>query len=92
MGQDLILRSLSKGISFICFLCTCVLLVFRAVQENVIAVIGPSSSTTVHATNPVCSGLHLPQLAPVATDPTLVQYEYPFLVRVCYICSGFRFP
>ncbi len=60
--------------------------VFRAAQENIIAVIGPRSSTNVHATNLVCSGLHLPQLAPVATDPTLGPYEYPFLARVSDHC------
>ena len=61
-----------------------VYLVFRAAQENVIAVIGPRTSTNVQATNPVCAGLQLPQLAPVATAPTLVPYEYPFLARVSY--------
>ncbi len=44
--------------------------------------IGPRTSTSVHVTNTVFAGLHIPQLAPVATDPTLVPYEYPFLARV----------
>ncbi len=46
------------------------------------AVIGPPSSSDVRAVNPVCSGLHVPQVAPLATDPTFNPLDNPYLVRV----------
>ena len=63
---------------------TSMLSALRAVQEDIVAMIGPSTSRNVHVSNTVFAGMHIPQLAPTATDPTLVPYEYPFLARVSF--------
>ena len=54
-------------------------------EQNVVAVIGPGSSSDVRATHPICAGLHIPQIAPLATDPNLIKLDHPFLARVCVI-------
>lgn len=48
-----------------------------------IAVIGPTRSTPVKATNYICSGIGLPQVSFAATDPSLFTgyQQYPFLIR-----------
>lgn len=42
------------------------------------------TSTGVKFTQPYCAGFHIPQLAPVATDPTFsfTPANFPFLVRL----------
>ena len=49
-----------------------------------VAVVGPMMSTGVKFTQPYCAGFNIPQLAPVATDPTFsfTPANFPFLVRL----------
>ena len=51
-------------------------------EQNVVVVIGPSPSSDVRAVHPVCAGLHIPQIAPLATDPNLIPLDHPYLIRV----------
>ncbi len=52
------------------------------IAKNVVSLIGPDGSGYVKAIHPVCSGLHIPHIAPLATDPTLVPAEFPYLAKV----------
>ena len=53
-------------------------------QKGVVAIVGPMTSTGVKFTQPYCAGFHIPQLAPVATDPTFsfTPANFPYLVRL----------
>ena len=51
-------------------------------EQNVMAVIGPISSMDVRAIHPICAGLHIPHIAPLATDPNLIKLDHPYLARV----------
>ena len=48
------------------------------------AIIGPMTSSAVKYTQPYFSGFHIPQFAPVATDPTFsfTPVNFPYLVRM----------
>lgn len=48
------------------------------------AIIGPLMSSDVKYTQPYLSGFHIPQFAPVATDPTFsfTPANFPYLVRI----------
>ena len=51
---------------------------------GVVAIVGPFMSSDVKYTQPYFSGLHIPQFAPVATDPTFssIPANFPYLVRM----------
>ena len=52
-------------------------------EYNISVVIGPMSSTAVKATYPICAGLFMPQIAPIATDAVLSDtQDYKFLLKV----------
>ncbi len=51
-------------------------------ERDVVVVIGPDSSADVRAVNPICAGLHIPHIAPTATDPTLNPLDNQYLIRV----------
>ncbi|XP_078578483.1 glutamate receptor 2-like isoform X1 [Branchiostoma floridae x Branchiostoma japonicum] len=52
-------------------------------RSGVVAIIGPGTSSGVKFSNAVCSGLHIPHIAPIATDPTLANPEFfPYLLRM----------
>ena len=51
-------------------------------EQNIVILIGPRSSSDVRAIHPICAGLHIPQIAPLATDPTINAVDNPYLVRV----------
>ncbi|CAH1273760.1 GRIK3 [Branchiostoma lanceolatum] len=52
-------------------------------RSGVHAIIGPVGSSAVKAVSLVSGAVQIPQIAPVATDPMLVnQQTYPFLVRL----------
>ena len=53
-------------------------------EQNVVVVIGPRSSSDVRAVHPICAGLHIPQIVPLATDPTINNLDNPYLLRVCF--------
>nr|XP_043619454.1 glutamate receptor 3.4-like [Erigeron canadensis] len=50
-------------------------------EQNVVAVIGPQSSTIAHVISHVVNELHVPLLSFGATDPTLSALQYPYFVR-----------
>ncbi len=56
------------------------------IEKNVVAIIGPDESGYVKAIHPVCAGLHIPHIAPLATDPTLIPAEFPFLAKAS-VCT-----
>ncbi|XP_066270647.1 glutamate receptor 2-like isoform X4 [Branchiostoma lanceolatum] len=52
-------------------------------RSGVVAIVGPGTSSGVKFSNAVCSGLHIPHIAPTATDPTLANREFfPYLLRM----------
>ncbi|KAI8493748.1 Glutamate receptor 2 [Branchiostoma belcheri] len=52
-------------------------------RSGVVAIIGPGTSSGVKFSDAVCSGLHIPHIAPIATDPTLANREFfPYLLRM----------
>lgn len=54
------------------------------IDQGVVAIIGPMTSSGVKYTQPYFSGFHIPQFAPVATDPTFsfTPVNFPYLVRM----------
>ena len=72
------------GETKICYLKPLVITVQYLMQRGVVAIVGPMTSTGVKFTQPYCAGFHIPQLAPVATDPTFsfTSANFPYLVRL----------
>ena len=66
------------------FVCLLIFTVQYLIKKGVVAIVGPMTSTGVKFTQPYCAGFHIPQLAPVATDPTFsfTPANFPFLVRL----------
>ena len=55
------------------------------IKRKAIAVIGPAFSSAIRATEAICSGLHVPQIVPWATDPGIFKLDqFPFLLKVSY--------
>lgn len=54
------------------------------IKHGVVSIVGPMTSTGVKFTQPYCAGFNIPQLAPVATDPTFsfTPANFPFLARL----------
>lgn len=54
------------------------------IDQSVVAIIGPMASSGVKYTQPYFSGFHIPQFAPVATDPTFsfTPVNFPYLMRM----------
>ncbi|KAK9053343.1 hypothetical protein SSX86_029976 [Deinandra increscens subsp. villosa] len=50
-------------------------------EKNVVAAIGPQSSTIAHVISHVVNELHVPLLSFGATDPTLAALQYPYFIR-----------
>ncbi|KAI3809809.1 hypothetical protein L1987_19409 [Smallanthus sonchifolius] len=50
-------------------------------EKNVVAAIGPQSSTIAHVISHVVNELHVPLLSFAATDPTLSSLQYPYFLR-----------
>ncbi|XP_054818508.1 glutamate receptor 3.3 [Prosopis cineraria] len=53
----------------------------RFMETDVVAIIGPQSSVVAHIISHVANELHVPLLSFAATDPTLSNLQFPFLVR-----------
>lgn len=72
------------GVTKICYLKPLLITVQYLMQRGVVAIVGPMTSTGVKFTQPYCAGFHIPQLAPVATDPTFsfTSANFPYLVRL----------
>ena len=58
--------------------------VYEQIYNGASAIIGPMTSFTVKATQPLCTGFHVPQLSPYATDPSFdfSPESYNYLVRM----------
>lgn len=54
---------------------------FRVLGEDVVAIIGPQSSSIAHMTSFIANGLQVPLISFGATDPTLSALQYPFFLR-----------
>lgn len=54
------------------------------IHQGVVAIIGPAMSSDVKHTQPYFAGFHIPQFAPVATDPTFssMPANFPYLLRM----------
>ncbi|KAI7728130.1 hypothetical protein M8C21_007125, partial [Ambrosia artemisiifolia] len=50
-------------------------------EKDVVAAIGPQSSTIAHVISHVVNELHVPLLSFGATDPTLAALQYPYFLR-----------
>ncbi|KAL8238232.1 hypothetical protein R6Q59_019313 [Mikania micrantha] len=50
-------------------------------EKNVVATIGPQSSTIAHVISHVINELHVPLISFGATDPTLSALQYPYFLR-----------
>ncbi|KAJ8629311.1 hypothetical protein MRB53_022634 [Persea americana] len=50
-------------------------------EMDIVAIVGPQSSTVAHVISHVANELHVPVLSFAATDPTLSSLQYPFFVR-----------
>ncbi|KAM0007641.1 putative periplasmic binding protein-like I [Helianthus debilis subsp. tardiflorus] len=50
-------------------------------EKNVVAAIGPQSSTIAHIISHVVNELHVPLLSFGATDPTLSSLQFPYFLR-----------
>lgn len=66
------------------FVSYCTLPAQYLIHQGVVAIIGPMMSSDVKYTQPYFSGFHIPQFAPVATDPTFsfTPANFPYLVRM----------
>ncbi|GJN10567.1 hypothetical protein PR202_ga28672 [Eleusine coracana subsp. coracana] len=51
-------------------------------EKEVVAVVGPQSSSIGHVISHVATELHVPLVSFAATDPSLASSQYPYLVRV----------
>ena len=58
--------------------------VYGQIHNGVSAIVGPMTSSTIKATQPLCAGFHIPQIAPYATDPSFdfSPDSYSYLVRM----------
>ncbi|XP_033107581.1 glutamate receptor 3.7-like [Anneissia japonica] len=58
--------------------------VCEILTNKVGAIIGPMSSTPVRAVYPICDGVHMPMIAPMATDPTFstTVSSYKYLMKM----------
>ncbi|KAK4791887.1 hypothetical protein SAY86_022322 [Trapa natans] len=54
---------------------------FQVIEQEVVALLGPQSSSIAHMTSPIASNLHVPVVSFAATDPTLSALQFPFFVR-----------
>ncbi|XP_074661552.1 glutamate receptor ionotropic, kainate 2-like [Tubulanus polymorphus] len=53
------------------------------IESGIFAIVGPLSSTPTKAVHPIAQHFHIPQIAPVATNPLLSQLNnFPYLVRL----------
>ena len=55
---------------------------YELANADVICIIGPDLTVSSMAVNPVCAGLHIPHILPLATDPTINLQDNPYTARV----------
>ncbi|XP_030544270.1 glutamate receptor 3.4-like isoform X2 [Rhodamnia argentea] len=54
---------------------------WKLMENDVVAAIGPQSSGIAHVISHVVNELHVPLLSFAATDPTLSSLQYPYFIR-----------
>lgn len=54
----------------------------KVLEKDVIAIIGPQSSTIAHMISHISNGLQVPLVSFAATDPGLSSLQYPFFIRM----------
>ncbi|XP_010414001.1 PREDICTED: glutamate receptor 3.7 isoform X1 [Camelina sativa] len=54
---------------------------FKLLEKEVVAMIGPISSSVAHTMSDIAKGLHFPLISFAATDPTLSALQFPFFLR-----------
>ncbi|XP_060672354.1 glutamate receptor 3.7 [Ziziphus jujuba] len=54
---------------------------FQVLEEGVVAIIGPQSSSMAHMISEIANGLQVPLISYAASDPTLSALQFPFFVR-----------
>ncbi|KAK6242527.1 Ionotropic glutamate receptor [Theobroma cacao] len=54
---------------------------FQVIEKEVVAIIGPQSSSIAHIISAIANGLQVPQVSYAATDPTLSALQFPFFLR-----------
>nr|AAF21042.1 Glr5 [Arabidopsis thaliana] len=54
---------------------------FELLEKEVVAMIGPISSSVAHTISDIAKGLHFPLVSFAATDPTLSALQFPFFLR-----------
>ncbi|XP_071721800.1 glutamate receptor 3.7-like [Rutidosis leptorrhynchoides] len=57
---------------------------FRLVEEKVVAIVGPQSSSIARTLSEISNGLKLPLISYAATDPTLSSLQFPFFIRATH--------
>lgn len=54
---------------------------FQLIEKEVVAIIGPQSSSIAHMISEVANGLKVPLVSFAATDPTLSALQFPYFIR-----------
>ncbi|KAL3509705.1 hypothetical protein ACH5RR_029106 [Cinchona calisaya] len=54
---------------------------FQVLDNEVVAIIGPQSSSIAHTISQIANGLHVPIISYAATDPTLSALQFPYFLR-----------
>lgn len=57
---------------------------FQVLERQVLAIIGPQSSSIAHMISQIANGLQVPQISYAATDPTLSALQFPFFLRTTH--------
>ncbi|KAK9151819.1 hypothetical protein Syun_010128 [Stephania yunnanensis] len=56
--------------------------VFQVVEQEVVAIIGPQSSSVARMISFIANGLQIPLISFAATDPTLSALQFPYFLRM----------
>ncbi|CAN6574297.1 unnamed protein product [Malus baccata var. baccata] len=54
---------------------------FQVLDKNIVAIIGPQTSSMAHMISEIVKGLQVPLISYAATDPTLSALQFPFFLR-----------
>ncbi|KAM7495206.1 hypothetical protein LguiB_029815 [Lonicera macranthoides] len=54
---------------------------FQVIEKEVVAIIGPQSSSIAHMISQIANGLQVPLISYAATDPTLSALQFPYFFR-----------
>ncbi|XP_071726084.1 glutamate receptor 3.7-like [Rutidosis leptorrhynchoides] len=54
---------------------------FQMLERDVVAIIGPQSSTVAHMISQIANGVQVPIISFAATDPTLSSLQFPYFFR-----------